>query len=377
MRVARVLTRPNLGGPARQVVALWHAHRELGVETLLVVGRCEADEPVLDLVAAGIPERTVTEVRAGADGFCVLPTLGRRVAPVRDLRAFGALRRLLRSWSPDVVHTHTSKAGVLGRLAAPRGAVRAHTFHGLVLRDYAGAGPSMAARWIERRLARRSDLLFAVSASCARELRELGVVDAVEVVPPAVATEAFAAADRKACRARLGEGTRPAIGFVGRLVPIKRPELFVALARELPQVDAFVLGDGPLRPLLEPRAPPNLRFLGAREDAAALGPGFDLLVLPSRREGFPVALVEAAAAGVRTVGFAVPGLVDVKDLTGVARLVPEEDGLAGLCAAVRDLLALGPPPVGAGGATLRAETDPAAVAKRLCASYLAAMERRR
>jgi glycosyltransferase involved in cell wall biosynthesis len=380
VKVARILTRPNLGGPARQMVALWHAQRALGVRTLLLVGRCGPDETTLDLAAAGIPECRLAEVGrapAGLEGFCVLPCLGRRIGALADLRALAALRRLLRRFDPDVVHTHTSKAGLLGRLAAPAGAVRAHTFHGLVLRDYAGPLRSAAAAFVERRLARRSELLFAVSASCRRELAEHGIGAPVAVVPPAVRTAAFAGADRAACRARLGGGRGPAIGFVGRLVPIKRPGLFVALARALPQVEAFVIGDGPLRGALERDAPPNLRWLGARADAADLLPGLDLLVLPSRREGFPVAAVEAAAAGIRTVGFAVPGLVDLAEFPGVARLVEDGSGLCGLLAATRDLLALGPPPAGPGAAELCALTDPPRVAGLLLDAYRRGLEERR
>jgi glycosyltransferase involved in cell wall biosynthesis len=176
---------------------------------------------------------------------------------------------------------------------------------------------------------------------------------------------------------RLGAGPGPAIGFVGRLVPIKRPGLFVALARELPQVEAFVIGDGPLRGALERDAPPNLRWLGARADAADLLPGLDLLVLPSRREGFPVAAVEAAAAGIRTVGFAVPGLVDLAELPGVVRLVADGSGVDGLLAATRDLLALGPPPAGPGAAELCALTDPPRVAGLLLDAYRRGLEERR
>lgn len=373
MRIARVITRPNLGGPARQAVALWHAHSRLGARTLLVVGRCAGDEVALDLAAAGLPEVAPADVGEAAAGFCVIPALARRIAPLRDLAALAGLRRVLRRFRPDVVHTHTSKAGVLGRLAAPAGAVRAHTFHGIVLRDYAGRRRSEVARRAEAWLARRTEVLLAVSESCRTELAELGVAADVRVVLPAVDTAAFAGADRGACRARLGVGGA-ILGFVGRLAPIKRPHLLLELAAALPQVTVVVTGDGPLRGDLMHAAPPNLRFVGAVDHAATVVPAFDLLVLPSRREGFPVAAIEAAAAGVRTVGFAVPGLVDLAAFDGIATLVPESEGGAGLVAAVRRLLALGPPPAGSGRHALQAATAPDAVAASLLAAYRAAME---
>src|SRR5690606_7996391 len=166
LRVLRVVTRPNLGGPARQAFALWHAHRALGVPTLLVTGVCRRGEPAFDLEAHGLPRLGCEEaVALGRDalGVCVLERLGRAVAPWSDLRALSALRALVASFAPDVVHTHTSKAGVLGRLAARDAAVVAHTFHGLVLRDYWSWPLARAARLIEQWLARRTDLLFAVS----------------------------------------------------------------------------------------------------------------------------------------------------------------------------------------------------------------------
>lgn len=375
MRVLRVLTRPNIGGPTRQAAALWRAHRALGVRTLLVVGCCEPGEPALDL--AGIPRLSWRQALAAgprAEGVVELAAMRRGVAPWGDARGRAALRALVRAFGPDVVHTHTSKAGWLGRRAAIAEGVPvvAHTFHGLVLRDHHGRVFSAALRALERSLARRTDLLFAVSPSCREELARLGVAPASRVVvsPPAVEVGPFAHASREQARARLGiSGEEPALGFVGRLVPVKRPEHFAATVAAMPGSSGFVFGAGPLGDRLE--GAPRLRLCGARSDLADLLAGLDALVVPSRREGCPLAVVEAFAAGVPVVGYDVPGLRDLLGAWGAGILVPQSEGPAGLARAVRAVL---------GDASRRAALvrraraelgrfDPTAVARGLLVAY--------
>lgn len=367
MRIVRILTRPNVGGPTRQVAALWHAHHALGLRTLLVVGRCDAGEPPLDLHALGVPP-------AGEDGgLLVIPELQRALRPLRDRRAAHAIQRCIAQFRPDVVHTHTSKAGLLGRRAARRARVPvvAHTFHGLVLRGYYPPPVSALLRWIERRLARRTDLLFAISPSCRDELVQMRIAPAarIEVTPPAVELRPFAATSRTQARAALGaQDAEFLLGFVGRLVPIKRPDRFRALVDALPDVQAVVFGDGPLATDVEG---PRLRRLGARADLAALLAGIDALAITSEREGCPLAALEAFAARVPVVGFDVPGVRDALAEWGAGLLVPPEAGIAGLAAAVARLRA---------APELRAELivraaagidrfAPGAVAAQLAAAY--------
>lgn len=384
-RILRVITRPNVGGPMRQAVALWHAHAALGARTLLVTGRCRADEAALPLAELGIPLLSLADaLQRGreASGICVVPTLGRRLAPLADLAALRTLRRLLTAFHPDVLHSHTSKAGWLARLAA-RGAretIVAHTFHGLVLADYVGPWRSRALCALERRFAARSDLLIAVSASCRDELEALRVAYDVRVVPPAVALEDFARAERSAARHDLGldEGTL-VLGFLGRMVDIKRPELFAALLAELPDAVGIAAGDGPRAAVLRAaatRLDGRLRVLPTSAAPAALVAALDLLVLPSRREGFPIVGVEATAAGVPTLGFDVPGLRDLAEACPATRLVAEGEGVRGLAESVREFVRAGRPRVGPGAAALAAACAPRAVAARLLEEYAAARARR-
>ncbi|MEZ5962844.1 MAG: glycosyltransferase [Planctomycetota bacterium] len=379
----RILTRPNVGGPTRQAVALWHEFAALGWQTLLVVGRCEG-EAAFDLRRAGIPELALDAVDRASAGFVELPLLRRGLHPLRDPLVSWRLGSLVRAFAPDVVHTHTSKAGVLGRQAAweTEVAVVAHTFHGHVLQDYFGRWRSRLVRWVERRLARRTDLLFAVSPSCRDELVAYGVAPAerIEVVPPAVETVAFAAGSRTQARAELGLADDVfVLGFVGRLVPIKRPQWFGSVVAQIDDAVGLVFGDGPLRQDLA--AQPRLHLLGATARLAELLPACDVLVFTSVREGCPLAAVEAFAAGVPVVGLSVPGVRDVLGAWGHGVLVEEAAGVDGLVAACAELRA--PERRAAVAADARQAVGrfaPAAVAQQLASAYegtLAAAAQRR
>lgn len=382
LRVVRVLTRPNLGGPTRQAIALWHAHRALGVQTLLVTGAVGAGERLLSPAAGGVPELTLAEVeRRGADaaGWLVVPSLRRGVTPLGDLRAGAQLRRVLRAARPDVVHTHTSKAGWIGRRAAWAVGARcvAHTFHGHVLQDYFARLPSALLARLERRLAARTDLLLAVSGSCADELAAAGVAarERFVVVPPAVPVTP--AAPRGEARRRLGIAPdAAAVCAVGRLVPIKRLEDFVCAVAAVPALRGDVFGGGPQRErllaLATQLAPDRVRLRDARDDAAELLSAYDAVVLSSVREGLPLVAVEAFAAGVPVVGYDVPGVRDALATLGTGVLVPPADGPSGLARALSALLADSATrdALVAQAARAVAACAPAAVARQMLDEYL-------
>lgn len=347
MRLMRLLTRPNLGGPTRQAIALWHAQRLLGVRTLLVTGRVDASEARLSPADEGVPPlswQACLDAGPAAEGWVELPHLGRGIAPVADRRAGHHLLQLLRAHRPDVVHTHTTKAGLVGRRAAFRAGVPvvAHTFHGHVLQDYFGA---LVSRWLlhlERTLARQSDLLIAVSHSCADELAAAGVAAREQflVVPPAVAVPQLVG--REQARARLEiPAAQWRVLAVGRLVPIKRMEHFVRMVAALPDCCGDVFGDGPdrttLARLVARLAPERVRLRGHEPAIASLLPAYDALVLPSIREGCPLVAVEAFAARVAVSGYDVAGVHDVLAGWGRGVLVPVAAGPAGLAAGLRRL----------------------------------------
>lgn len=314
MRIARVVSRLNLGGPARQILASdpWLLAR--GHQVRVFTGRTEPGEGDL---TERLAERGVDVVR--------IPGLRRAGGALDNLRALGSLRRELRAFAPEIVHTHASKAGLLGRLVAPGGAQRIHTFHGHVLEGYFSAPASKALAGVERHLARRCARVLAVSAATARDLERLGVVPSggAVVCPPGIDLAPFLALDegaRRAARAELDIGEAPAIGLVGRLAAVKRPALAGAVLRRLQargrRVHLCVAGDGPERDALLRAAGPAARrvhLLGATERPELVHAAVDVVVGTSSSEGLPVAFVEAAAAARPIVSTAVGGVAEIVD----------------------------------------------------------------
>ncbi|MFT4512134.1 MAG: glycosyltransferase involved in cell wall biosynthesis [Planctomycetota bacterium] len=343
LRVVRVLTRPNLGGPTRQAIALWHAHRDLGVETLLVTGVVGPEEVQLSPADHDVP---VAAADGSSGGWLQLPDMRRGVDLFGDRRARRALREVIRRFRPDVVHTHTSKAGLIGRKAAwaERVPVTAHTFHGHVLKDYFGKLPSRLLAALERRLARPTNLLFAISPSCADELAECRVAarERFEVIAPAVAVPV--PMERITARELLGIASEQwRVCAVGRLVPIKRLADFVMAIAGVADLHGDVIGDGSERASLQQlstqHAGARIHIRGVEPDIARLLPAYDAVVLPSVREGYPLVAIEAFAAGVPVVGYDVPGVRDALSHFGRGVLVPSADGPAGLGRALAALRA--------------------------------------
>lgn len=310
--VMRVITRLNVGGPARQETMLTDALEVRGYSSYLVCGEVSAEEGEL----TPPPGTPVTRV----------PGLRRDIHPIGDARAAWEIERLMRARRPKLVHTHMAKAGALGRFAAHRTDVPVvvHTFHGNVLDGYFSKWMSSAFLAAERRLARMTDALVAVSPAVRDELLALGIGRPSQwrVIPVGLDLSELLTrqVDRAQARRALGlPEAGPVVGVVGRLVPIKDHLTFldaasrVALTR--PDVTFVVVGDGELRSELETRARRSLRgtcrFLGWVMDLPTLYAALDVVVLTSRNEGTPVALIEAGAAGKPAVATCVGGVGDV------------------------------------------------------------------
>jgi glycosyltransferase involved in cell wall biosynthesis len=326
VRVARVFSRLNVGGPSVHVILLSAGLRPLGYETRLIVGTESAREGNMLPLAA---RKDVTCEAMGG--------LGREIAPLHDARALLGLTRLLRAWRPQIVHTHTAKAGLLGRLAARAAGVPTvvHTFHGHVLRGYFSPAKTALFRRLEARLARLADSLVAVSDAVKRDLVELGVAPAerIRVVPLGLELGHLAVElPRGVLRAECGIAPdAPLVGMVGRLVPIKDVPTFLLAARRVsearPDARFALVGDGEQRAPLERQARQlglgaALSFLGWREDLAPVYGDLDVVVNASRNEGTPVALIEAMAAARPVVATRVGGTPDLVGEDERGRLVP-------------------------------------------------------
>ncbi len=328
-RVLRVVTRLNVGGPARQALFLTREMRDRGFQTRLVWG------------ASGPREGTMEPPPDMPATF--MPWLTRELSPAQDLRAFRDLRSMMRRWRPQVVHTHLAKAGALGRVAArtTNVPVTVHTFHGHVLQEYFSAMKNAAYAKAERGLAARTDALVAVAPWVRDELlaRGIGTERNWHVVPVGVDLAPLLGVrpDAREARSRLGlplDG--PIVGCVGRLVAIKDHDTFfqaaVRVAQAVPNATFVLAGDGELRERLQKEATELLgdrvRFLGWVDDLPTLYGAFDVVALTSRLEGTPVSLIEASAAGKPVVATNVGGVGDVIRDGNTGLLVPPRDPVA-------------------------------------------------
>jgi glycosyltransferase involved in cell wall biosynthesis len=337
VRVLRVIARMNIGGPAHHVSLLAGRLDNEGYRTLLLGGALGRGEGSFEHLAT----------RRGAT-IRFVPGLRPEVAPLSDLRALFNLVRIMREFRPSIVHTHTAKAGALGRLAAIIAPgvrpVIVHTYHGHVLTGYFGKPLSMIFRAVERALALKSDCLVAVSAATMRELVQLRVAPASKfrTIPIGLELDDLLTVERTAgssFRLEAGAGPGDVLAvFVGRLAPIKRLDVLIdalALASvQEPRLRLAIVGDGELRSALEERVSRlGLRhiatFVGFREDLCAIAAGSDVAVLASDNEGTPVALIEAAAAARPAVATAVGGVADiVTESTGILVAAGDSRALA-------------------------------------------------
>jgi glycosyltransferase involved in cell wall biosynthesis len=325
VHVAHVIARLNDGGPARVIAVLGRELARGGHRLTVLAGACGPDEP--DLTAA-VAEAGLTVER--------VPGLQRGLRPGAELRAAAALARRLRQLAPDVVHTHTAKAGVLGRLACRwLGLPCVHTYHGHVLHGYFGRAGEAGVRACERAVAGNAwhHALTPTQLTDLRDRAHIGRRTRWRVLPPPVPVVARAHAG---WHARLRPGV-PVLGFLGRLAPIKDGALWLeslaALARRR-HVQGVVCGDGQERAALEARARAlgvDALFVGFVPAAEALGAS-DALLITSRNEGLPLAAVEAASAGVPVVAPPVGGLADVIRWGGALGAHRDADSLADACA---------------------------------------------
>jgi glycosyltransferase involved in cell wall biosynthesis len=330
-----VIARMNLGGPAHQASYLsgrrFHPDR---YETLLVHGQpAPGEESMADLAT-----------QEGAETL-YLPSLRQPVNPLTDTRALRELGGIARRFRPDLIHTHTAKAGFLGRTAGllavrPR-PVLVHTFHGHVLEGYFGSAKTRVYRGLERGLGRPSDRLIGVSRQTVDDLVRLGVAprEKFSVIPLGLDLGAFATLQPGSGEVRKQLAVpedRMLLAFVGRIVPIKRVDVLLrAFARAHDSgspVHLAIVGDGETRADFERLArelgiASAVTWLGYRRDLPEIAAAADVAILSSDNEGTPVWLIESSAAGVPAIATDVGGTSDVvTPETGL--LVPPDDAVA-------------------------------------------------
>lgn len=316
-KIVRIIARLNIGGPAIHVILLSSGLDSERYKTVLVKGLESETEG--DMMAFA-RERGVEPV--------VIGRLGRELNPIRDLATLWQLVRLLRRERPDIVHTHTAKAGTLGRIAAHLAGVPIviHTFHGHVLSGYFGRPKTWLFAIIERLLARWSHVIISVSETCRNDLLAHGIGDEKKIltIPLGLELDRFPErvpqlAGRLRERFGIPLGV-PVVTHVARMVPIKRHDILLRAIpivwRQMPEVRFLLVGDGETRPALETLArelglDDRLVWTGFIDEQELIYADTDLLVLTSDNEGLPVAVIEAMASARPVLATCVGGVPEL------------------------------------------------------------------
>jgi glycosyltransferase involved in cell wall biosynthesis len=300
VRVLRIIARMNVGGPAVQVSGLMRGFNQEIFEQELLTGFCAADE-------ADYLEKVAPDVKASRiDG------LGRSIKPRADLTALFAIVKEIRRFKPDVIHTHTAKAGVVGRIASilsGHKSVRVHTFHGHLLHGYFGAVKTKIVILIEKILAFFTDQLLAVGKQVQDDLIQVGIGNSKKfaVMPPGL--QLASVPTQPDARIELGlEPNKIYCAFIGRITQIKRPDRFLDVAAKAKannvNVHFIVAGAGELLQYCQDRAKAEnlpVTFLGWREDIEVVLAAADFVLLTSDNEGTPLSLIQAGMVGIPVV----------------------------------------------------------------------------
>lgn len=292
MRVVHVIARFNQGGTATWLVNLIEGQRAQGDQVWLIAGNVEDGE--------------VEDSRFAILGGIRIQKMIRSVSPIRDLQSIFEIRAYLREIGPDIINTHTAKAGLVGRIAAfslgfkrPR---IVHTYHGHVLYGYFGPVSNHIYRRIEIALAHLTDLILVSGIRVRKELLEAGIGNESQYVSIKPGVKQVERLGKSEVRKNLSlpQGVT-VVGWLGRISPIKRPDRVIEVAHEFPNLVFLVGGDGELLRQIRKSAPSNVRFLGWTSPSI-LWSASDIALLTSDNEAQPISLIEAASLKLPLIG---------------------------------------------------------------------------
>ena len=317
IKVMQIIARMNVGGPAVIVAELMRGIDSSRFEQILITGYCDDTE-------ADFLDEVATDIKATR-----IAGLGRSVSPIADFTAFLGLIKTIKTFKPDVIHTHTAKAGVLGRLAsiiAGRGAIRIHTFHGHLLHGYFAGWKTKLVVLIEKFFAKRTHHLIAIGTEVKRELIAAGIGTASQysVFFPGL-PEPHTVSKTEIRKNLELDPTAIYCTFVGRLTQIKRPDRLLDVAAAMVKrevaIHFLIAGEGELFESSKARAAAEklpVTFLGWRKDIDDLFAASDIAILSSDNEGIPLTLIQAAQAGLPILAPAVGSISDIveNDKTG-------------------------------------------------------------
>ena len=300
-QVLHVIARMNVGGTARYVGELVEGIPDNKLATGYVQGS-EIEDPC-------VQKLNVLRV----------PHMGRKISPLNDFRAWLELRKIIKEIKPAIVHTHTFKAGLIGRLIGGEHK-RVHTFHGHLFDDQSFSSlEKFIITNAEKFLANRTDLLISVGKKVGVELRAQGIGAEKEWLSIAPGVKALSIIDKTQARKSLGLSTEGVLfGWMARMAEVKNPFLLLEIARQLPQVSFVMAGGGNLLEEIKIKAPKNVSVIGWA-DASTFWSAVDCAISTSDNEGMPVALIEAQLAGVPVIA---------TDVGSNAEVI--EDGVTGM-----------------------------------------------
>jgi glycosyltransferase involved in cell wall biosynthesis len=297
MRVLHVIARLNVGGTARYITRLAEELPKYKIETFVATGFVQGSE------AEDPSAKKLKVIR--------IPSLGRQINPIKDHFAFKQLLEVVREIKPDVLHTHTFKAGYIGRIktkeinkAAGKQVKFVHTFHGHLFDDPEFSGPkSLIITSFERRLAKRTDAIVTVGAQVGKELleRKIGQPKQFTNIPPGVEPLKIPKAKPR---------KKVTIGWIARVTGVKNPLRALEIAKLFPDAQFLIAGGGDMLDQVKAEAPRNTKVLGWA-DASKLFAASDIILSTSENEGMPIALIEAQLAGKPVVATNVGGVAEV------------------------------------------------------------------
>ena len=284
MRVLHVIARLNVGGTSRYISQLAHELPKHGIETFIATGYVQGAE--------------VEDESAQSIQIFRIPSLGRSFNPIKDHLARKQLEEIIAQVKPDIIHTHTFKAGYIARMKKQLVPI-IHTFHGHLLDDpeFSGFRLKIIVE-VERMLAKKSTKLVTVGRRVADELvqQHIGRKDQYINIPPGVVALNITPKAEALRNLNLPDNGKPIVGWIARVTGVKNPMLALEVADAMPDTQFVIAGGGDLLEKVKAAAPSNVSVIGWAQAEDVFGAS-EIIISTSENEGMPIALIEAQLAG--------------------------------------------------------------------------------
>jgi glycosyltransferase involved in cell wall biosynthesis len=304
--VLQVIARLNLGGTAKYLITLNDGLNKAGIKSIVATGYVQTGE---------IEDPEIKKLKP-----IRVKNLGRKISLINDLKAAKEIRKVILKINPDVIHTHTFKAGLLVRVQRNR--IEAslgkklkfvHTFHGHLFDDPEFKGfKAIAIKSIEKRLSKRSDQLITVGGIVKSDLDSKGIYGKYKTIsiPPAVTPLKLLSKNSALKKYGVKDKNRVRVLWLARVTGVKNPQRVIEIAKRLPEIDFYLAGGGDLLEIMKKQAPRNLKVLGW-QGAKSILPIADIFLSTSENEGMPIALIEAQLAAIPVVATNVGSVPEV------------------------------------------------------------------